>query len=91
MQNNANKPGKTFFLQNLKWYEHLAAGWPLFLMFSGGAVGGGCGGAAYVINGKIFSSKLSQPLKYVYSFLVGIAAVILYIIAAVVFKRFFHN
>ena len=47
MKENSRKKGKYFFLKDLKWYEHLAAGWPLFLIFAGGAVGGGCGGAAY--------------------------------------------
>ncbi|MBI3601500.1 MAG: hypothetical protein HY209_01190 [Candidatus Omnitrophica bacterium] len=70
----------------------MAAGWPLFLIFVGGAIGGGCGGAAYVINGKIFGSKLSQLLKYVCSFLVGSGAVLLYLIIAVIFKSLFvHN
>ena len=91
MKDNNRKPGKDFFLKNLKWYEHLAAGWPLFLVFAGGAVGGGCGGAAYFINGKIFNSQLSSVLKYVYSFLVGAGAVLLYVVVAIVFKSFFHN
>ncbi|MDE2009140.1 MAG: hypothetical protein KGJ09_03580, partial [Candidatus Omnitrophica bacterium] len=60
MNENNKQVSKLFFLQNLKWYEHLAAGWPLVMVFCGGAVGGLCGGAAYTINGKIFNSKLSS-------------------------------
>lgn len=91
MKENNCKSSKNFFLKNLKWYEHLAAGWPLFLIFAGGAVGGGCGGAAYVINGKIFNSQLPSSLKYLYSFLVGIGAVALYLIVAIILRGFIRQ
>jgi hypothetical protein len=82
-------PRKDFFLKNLKWYEHLAAGWPLILMFLGGAVGGGCGGLAYALNGKIFNSKLSTHLKYIFSFLIGIGAILLYILVVIILFQLF--
>jgi len=78
------KGANNFFLTNLRWYEHLAAGWPLILILVGGAIGGGCGGAAYALNGKIFSLSISKPLKYLYVALVGIGAVILYIMIAII-------
>jgi len=81
-KNNANPSKKGFFLKNLTWYEHLMAGWPLILIFAGGAIGGACGGAAYFFNTKLFNSQLSKALKYTYSFLIGIGSVILYFIIA---------
>ncbi len=87
--NSAKSSKKEFYFKNLKWYEHIAAGWPLILMFAGGAIGGACGGAAYALNGKLFNSQLSKPLKYTYSFLIGIGSVILYlIIVAILFSIF---
>lgn len=83
------KPGNEFFPKGFKWYEYLAMGWPIALMFVGGAVGGGCGGAAYVVNCYIFKSKLSTPMKYVCSFLVGIGAIILYMVCVMILLSLF--
>lgn len=88
-QKNAKKPTNDLFLKNLKWHEHLIAGWPLLLIFMGGAIGGACGGAAYVLNGKIFNSKLAKPLKYIYSVLMGLGAVILYFIVIMILFSIF--
>ncbi|KPK97416.1 MAG: hypothetical protein AMJ95_09190 [Omnitrophica WOR_2 bacterium SM23_72] len=77
MQQNKSK---RFFLKNLKWYEHLAAGWPIIFIFFGGAIGGVCGGFAYLLNGKIFNSNLSKHLKYIFAFLIGIGSLLLYVI-----------
>ncbi len=118
-QNEKRNPKKEFFLKNFKWYEHLAAGWPLILVFAGGAIytcnkvtssgcfldgykviryvfsdarvyiGGACGGLAYALNGKIFNSKLSNILKYVFSFLIGISAILLYLLVVVILSIIF--
>jgi len=88
-QNNVKKKDKLAIFKNLKWYEHIAAGWPLILMFVGGAIGGGCGGAAYVINAKIFNSKVATPLKYLFAFLVGVGAVVLSVLLVVVLIMIF--
>lgn len=74
----------------LKWYEHLACGWPLILVFLGGAVGGGCGGAAYAISGRIFlNDKLSAGKKYGLSVLVGLGAIVLYVIIVAILVTVF--
>jgi len=87
--NDIQNKAKGFFLKNLKWYEHLAAGWPLILIFVGGAIGGACGGLAYALNGKIFNSNLSKPLKYIFTFLVGIGSILLYFIMVAILLTIF--
>lgn len=89
MEEQGPKPGNNFFPQGLKWYEHVACGWPLVLVFVGGAIGGACGGAAYMINGNIFKADHPTPLKYVYSFLVGIGAIVLYFGCAMILVTVF--
>ena len=89
-QNTAAKPPKKSFFASLRWYEHLFAAWPLALMFLGGAIGGGCGGgAAYGLSIQVFNSQLPGPLKYLFSFLIGVGGVVLYfVLAAVLFLVF---
>ena len=88
-QRNEAKPANEFFLKNLKWHEHLVAGWPLLLLFVGGAIGGACGGAAYALNGKIFNSEIASHLKYVYSVLIGFGAVVLYVVVVAILVSIF--
>ncbi len=77
--------------KKLKWYEHLAAGWLLLLVFMGGAIGGACGGLAYFLNTKFFNSRLSNSLKYTFSFLVGVAGFGLYFLIIVIITTLFPN
>ena len=88
-QNEPQQKKKVNIFKNLKWYEHLAAGWPLILVFIGGAVGGACGGMAYALNAKLFNSRISAPLKYVFSFLIGIACTVLYFLVIVMLVAMF--
>ena len=91
MEEGATKQKISDIFKGLKWYEHLAAGWPLVLVFIGGAIGGACGGAAYGANLKIFSSKLSKTRKYVYSFLVGVASFIVFLALVIIAMMLFPN
>ena len=75
----------------LKWYEYLACCWPLILVGIGGLLGGLCGGVAYGINANIFSKEISSAKKYIYTTLVGIGAIILYFILAVVLALLFPD
>ena len=61
--------------QNLPTIAHILCGWPLILLFVGGAIGGALGGLAYVINISIYKSKLPGVLKFVLNPLVGIMAI----------------
>ena len=54
---------------------HVMCGWPFLLVFIGGAIGGGLGGAAYAINVGIYKSNLPAPVKVVLNLVVGIAAI----------------
>ena len=54
---------------------HFMCGWPLLLVFIGGAIGGGLGGAAYAVNIGIYKANLPAPVKVVLNLLVGFAAV----------------
>ncbi len=95
MNKEAAKSSKSFFLKDLTWPQHLSAGWPLLLLVLGGALGGACGGAAYFVNGKIFRSAMPEAKKHALAFLVGVAAVVLYIlmvgILAVIFPNLFNR
>ena len=54
---------------------HLLCGWPLLLIFVGGAIGGGLGGAAYAINVSIYKSELSAKTKALLIAVTGMAAI----------------
>ena len=79
------------FFGNMKWYEILAACWPGALIFVGGAIGGGCGGLACYFNVKLFKSGKPQPLKYVFSFLIGIGSILIYFLIVLIFATIFPN
>ena len=54
---------------------HIMCGWPLLLVFIGGAIGGGLGGAAYGINVAIYKSKLHVAAKVILNLITGLAAI----------------
>ena len=62
---------------------HVVSGWPLLLVPIGGAIGGGLGGAAYAINISIYRSKLSAPAKVALNIGVGLAAIGIWLLAAI--------
>ena len=64
---------------------HVMCGWPLVMVFFGGAIGGGLGGAAYGINVAIYKSKLPMAAKILLNVLTGVAAIGLWavIVAAI--------
>ena len=66
----------------LKWHEYLFMGLPALLIFWGGALGGGLGFAASYSIGQVFRSRVSTPLKYVYSLLISMCTVIIFLIIA---------
>lgn len=57
---------------------HLMAGWPLFLVIIGGAIGAALGVVAYVINRKIYLSQLSNLQKVLANLLCGMSAISLW-------------
>ena len=91
VKNESRKLKWNEMFKNLKWYEILAACWPIVLVILGGAIGGACGGLACSLNIKLFNTKLSKPLKYIYSFLIGIGGILLYLFAIVLLATIFPN
>ena len=58
----------------LAWYEWVWNGWPVVLLFGGGAL-------AIVINLNVFRSQQNTGLKYLLTGLISFSALIAYIIA----------
>ena len=77
--------------KKLKGFEHIICGWPLILVFIGGAIGGACGGLAYALNAKLYLSELSKTKKYLYITLVGLGAFVLYYAVVVILVLIFPD
>jgi hypothetical protein len=67
---------------------YVMCGWPLVLVFIGGALGGALGGAAFWTNTKIYKSNLPIPAKIVLNLLAGIAAFLLWAVAVQEIRNF---
>ena len=65
---------------------HALCGWPLALMFVGGAIGGALGGAAYGINVVIYKSRLPIVVKVVLNVLAGVAAMGVWFVIALALR-----
>ena len=76
---------------NLKWYHYVWIGWPLILVVLGGAIGGGLGGAAAAINYKVFQKTQNPVLRYVWTGLISLAAVITYVVCATMLYVLIHR
>lgn len=55
----------------LAWYELVWIALPLLLIFIGGAIGGGLGGVATVLNAQIMRSRQNVAAKYIFCALVS--------------------
>jgi len=78
--------GKTVnFVEPLKWYQWIWGGWPVILVFIGGALGAIAGMLGFAVNAKIFRAEMSPVLKYVVTGAVAVVSVIAYLIAATIF------
>jgi H+/Cl- antiporter ClcA len=75
----------------LTWYQYVWIGWPLVLVAVGGAIGGGCGGAAMAINYKVFQKTSHPVLRYVWTGLISLAAVLAYVIVVVILFAVIHR
>ena len=68
-------------------YVHVICGWPLVLVFMGGAIGGGLGGAAYGLNHYIYGKTKSVPITLVASLISGACAFVLWLVIASQFVK----
>jgi len=57
----------------------------------GGAIGGGLGGAAAAINYKVFQKTQNAVLRYVWTGLISVAAVMLYLVIATALYMAIHK
>lgn len=73
-------------VEPLKWYQWVWGGWPVILVFTGGALGAIAGMIGFSINAKVFRTGMSDFLKYVVSGVVSVLAVAAYFIAAIIFS-----
>jgi hypothetical protein len=75
--------------EKLPLYAHALAGWPLILLFLGGAIGGLCGGGAYGLSLMLLKKKGVTPLSCFLSALIGIGSVVLcFVIVAILVLAF---
>lgn len=74
------KPVK--LVEPLQWYQWLWGGWPVVLVFVGGALGAIAGVLAFTINARLFRAEMNPVLKYVVTAVVSGGAVLAYFIVA---------
>ncbi len=75
----------------LTWYHYIWIGWPLILVVLGGAIGGGLGAGAAAINYKVFQKIQNPVLRYVWTGLISLAAVITYVVCATMIYVLIHR
>jgi hypothetical protein len=66
----------------LVWYEHIWIALPFALIAIGGAIGGGCGGAAWAINKSVFQKTQNPVLRYVFTGMISIGAFVVWLVFA---------
>ena len=66
----------------LAWYEQAWVALPFALVAVGGAIGGACGGLAWAINQRVFRATRPPVLRYLFTGLISVAAVVLYFVLA---------
>ena len=75
----------------LKWYQYMFAGWPLLMIFIGGAIGGGVGAAAAHCNIRLFRSRMNIFLKYFVTFVISLAAFMVWLLLALIIQQKYGN
>ena len=73
------------------WYHYIWIGWPLIMVALGGAIGGGLGGAAAAINYKVFQKTQNPVLRYVWTGLISVAAIVAYVVCATMIYALIHR
>jgi hypothetical protein len=72
-------------VEPLTWYQWVWGGWPVLLLFIGGALGALAGLMSLTINAKVFRTDMNVILKYVVSGIVSVLSVGAYFVAATIF------
>lgn len=76
-------------LKKMKWYDQLFCALPIGLVVVGGAIGGVFGALAFTLNIKVFSKELSSLKKYIFTLLITLGSVILYLVIIIVLALLF--
>lgn len=71
-------------VEPLQWYQWVWSGWPILLVFIGGALGAIVGIIGFSISARLFRTNLNGFLKYIVTGLISIAAVLVYLVGATV-------
>ena len=74
-------------VEPLSVFQWIWSALPIILIFFGGAIGGGIGGAAFWINTRIFRSEMSITEQYILVGLLSAIAVTVYLILGVLLTQ----
>jgi hypothetical protein len=74
----------------LPWYVWLWSGLPILLILVGGALGTLAGFVAFVINMKLFRTRLPRPLQFVLTALVSLLCAAGYLVLATLIYSYLH-
>jgi len=66
-------------------------GWPLILIVLGGAIGGACGAGAFALNHLVFQKTENRVMRYLWTGLISIAAVVMFLVLAAGFELLFRR
>jgi len=84
--------GKTIkIVEPLPWYVWLWGGLPILLLFAGGALGGGLGAAAMMINGRVFRTDMHGALKFAITGAISLVTALLFFTLAILLDRSFRG
>ena len=68
----------------LKWHEWAWIGWPIILVFAGGAVGGGLGASAAYVNARVFRSGAGFLTRYAATGMISLTAFVICVIISTI-------
>ena len=71
--------------QQIPVWAYVLCGWPFALVFLGGLIGGIFGGLAFAANMTVFRSNMPMAARIGISQGIGVAAVVLYFVVALLF------
>jgi hypothetical protein len=80
--------GKTIKIaEPLPWYIWVWSGFPLVLLFIGGALGGGLGAAAMMINGRVFRTDMPGALKFAITGAISLVTILVFATLAIILNQ----
>ena len=84
--------GKTIKIaEPLPWYIWLWSGLPIVLLFIGGALGGGLGAAAMMINGRVFRTDMHGALKFALTGAISLVTTLVFFTLAILLSQAFRG